>query len=130
MKNVIVSALAVALLAAGVCAFSMRTVSGVCGEMQRLRAEAVGLLGSGQPDEAAKKVEQMCRYWESRCSVLTAILPHGAVAEIGCVLIESSADLSAGERDEFEGDMLLLGELLRRMEEDERLMLSNILSIC
>lgn len=126
----IVSALAVALLAAGVCAFSSSTVSDVCGEMQRLRAEAVELLGGGQSDEAAKKVEQMRKYWDSRCSVLMAILPHGAVAEIGCVLIESSADLSAGERDEFEGDMLLLGELLRRMEEEERLILSNILSIC
>lgn len=130
MKNVIVSALAVALLAAGVCAFSSSTVSDVCGEMQWLRAEAVQLLSGGQSDEAAKKVEQMRKYWDSRCSVLTAILPHGAVAEIGGVLIESSADLSAGERDEFEGDMLLLGELLRRMEEEERLILSNILSIC
>ena len=130
MKNVIVSALAVALLAAGVCVFSSGMVGDVCGEMQQLCAEAVELLSSGQPDEAAKKVEQMRFYWDSRCSVLTAVLPHDAVAEIGSVLIESGADLSAGEEDEFEGDMRLLGELLRRMEEDERLTLSNILSIC
>ena len=45
-------------------------------------------------------------------------------------ILEAQADLRAGERQTFLTDMLLIGDLLERLRAEERLRLSNILSIC
>ncbi len=130
MKNVIISGLIVAILSAGVCIFSVSTVGRVCGEMDALRAEAQRLCGNGQMREAGAYIGQMQKYWEEQSGVLNSILPHSSVEEITAVLLESRAALRAEEAEEFQGGMMMLGELLRRLREDERLILSNILCVC
>ena len=130
MKNVIVSTLIVIVLSAGVCIFAVRTVDEACDVMEQVRLEAVRACESGNMEAALKCMERMQTLWQERSGVLSVVLQHTSVAEIGTALIESRYDLLAGEPDEFIGNMALLEELLHRLKEDERLYLSNILSIC
>ncbi len=130
MKNVIVSMLIVIVLSAGVCIFAVRTVDEVCDKMEQMCLEAIRECESGNIEAALRSTERMHTFWEESAGVLSMVLQHTSVAEIGTALIESKYNLIAEEPDEFIGSMALLRELLHQLKEDERLYLSNILSIC
>ncbi len=130
MKNVIVSMLIVAVLATGVCIFSVQSVTRVCTEMEEMRLKALQLGEKRDMQQALGQIERMQQYWKDSAQVLTIVLPHSCVGEVSAALIEAGADLLADEADEFVGDMLLLGEILERIRAEEQLYLCNILSIC
>lgn len=130
MRNVTISMLIVALLTVGVCVFAVNTVEDACVQTARMGIKAQRLCEAGQTEQALDGVGEMLRCWQAHEALLTAVLPHSAIGEVTQRILEAQADLRAGERQTFLTDMLLIGNLLERLRAEERLRLSNILSIC
>lgn len=130
MKNVTVSMLIVALLAAGVCVFAVNTVEAACSAVERLCVQAKQLSEHGLTEQALEAARQMLFGWRRYEGRLTAVLPHSTIGEVELLLLEAQADILAGEAEDFLSDMMLLEELLKNIRSEERLHMSNILSIC
>ena len=127
MRATLISMLAVALLAAGICAFSILMIGHVSEEMEGMRTEVLDLIDAGDVKGAQERLRQMMEMWERHEDVLAVIAQHDDLHEITALIIEGGANLEADDLDDFNRSMALLGEALHHLHREERLHFSNIL---
>lgn len=127
MRATLISMIAVALMAAGVCAFSVMTIGRAADEMDGMRIEVLEMVGAGDAGGAHERLRQMAEKWRREEALLAVLAPHEALHGITELIIEGGANLEAEDLDDFNRSMELLGEALNHLYEEERLHLSNIL---
>lgn len=127
MRQTLISMLAVMALTAGVCIFSQAFMTRAADEIDAMRTEVLDMTENGDREGAHIRLAQMAQAWSGYEGVLEAIVPHEALHEITVLIIEGNANLEAGDLDDFNRSMALLGEAIRHMCSEERLHLSNIL---
>ena len=130
MRAAIISTVIVALLSAGVCIFSVVFIGHVSSEMDVMRCEVLDLTDAGRTEDARLRLGQMADMWSRHEDLLAVLVPHDTLHEITALIIEGDANLTAGDPDDFSRSMALLGEAISHLHAEERLNLSNILSIC
>lgn len=127
MRKNWIAMLAVTLFCVGVCAHSLTHVTRVSGQMDAMRMEVMDMAEQGDIDGAQAGLGRMAEAW-SRCEpVMETILQHDALREIAMLIIEGDANLTAGDRDDFNRSMALLGEAIDHLCAEERPGWSNIL---
>ncbi len=127
MRATLISMIAVALLAAGVCLLSVTAIGRAAGEMDGIRIEVLEMVGAGDAAGARERLRQMAERWRQKEELLAILAPHEALHEITALIIEGGANLEAEDLDDFNRSMELLGEALNHLYEEERLHFSNIL---
>ena len=127
MRATLISMLAVALLSAGICVFSMLMIGHAAGEMESMRTEVLKLADAGDLPGAKERLKQMAEMWSRHEGTLAVLSSHEDLHKITELLIEGDANLAADDLDDFERSMALLGEALRHLREEEKLSFSNVL---
>ena len=127
MRATLISMLAVIVLAAGVCIFSITTIGHVTSEIDEMRTEVLDMIDAGDLEEAHVRLQQLAEMWSRHENALETIAPHDALHEITGLIIEGNANLEAGDLDDFNRSMALLGEALNHLHEEEAFHFSNIL---
>jgi len=127
MRATLISMIAVALLAAGVCLLSVTVIGQAAEEMDGMRIEVLEMVGAGNAGGAHERLRQMAERWRQKEELLAILAPHEALHEITALIIEGGANLEAEDLDDFNRSMELLGEALNHLYEEERLHFSNIL---
>jgi len=127
MRRTLISMLTVMALAAGICVFSQTLMKRAADEIDGMRTDVLEMAESGDAEGAHIRLAQMAEAWSRYEPVLEAIAPHDALHEITVLIIEGNANLEAGDVDDFNRSMALLGESIRHMCSEEKLHLSNIL---
>ena len=126
MRATLISMLAVALLAAGVCIFSVMMIGHVSGEMESMRTQVLDLIDAGDLQGGRERLKQMAEMWSRHEEMLAVIASHDDLHEIAGLLIEGDANLDADDLDDFNRSMALLGEAFRHLYEEERLTPANV----
>ena len=126
MRATLISMLAVALLAAGVCIFSVMMIGHVSGEMESMRTQVLDLIDAGDLQGGRERLKQMAEIWSRHEEMLAVIASHDDLHEIAGLLIEGDANLDADDLDDFNRSMALLGEAFRHLYEEERLTPANV----
>lgn len=127
MKRTIAALIAAALLSAGSCIFSVCYIGNAVDQVEGMRTEVLELVGRQDREGAQLLLSRMAGIWSRYEPVLAAIAPHDALHEITALIVEGDANLSAGDTDDFNRSMALLGEALRHLSAEEGLHISNIL---
>lgn len=127
MKGTLISMLAVAALAAGICVFSLLQIGHVSEEMEQMRIEVLERYDAGDHEGARERLGQMKEMWGRHEEVLAVLAAHDDLHEITELIIESGAHLDAGDPDDFSRSMALLGEVIEHLQREETPRLSNIL---
>jgi len=125
-KN-LVAMLIVTALSAGVCAFALIRMDQVTDEMEEMRMMVMDLAEAGDIEGAKAGLGQMAGAWSRHEQVMEMLAPHEQLHEITVLIIEGDANLTAGDRDDFNRSMALLGEAVNHLREEEQLKLTNIL---
>lgn len=127
MRATLISMLAVAALSAGICICSVTVIGAATEELDAMRIEVLRLIEQGDAAAARERLGQMEEEWSQREERLAALAPHESLHGIKQLLIEGIANLEAGDADDFNRSMALLGEFIRHLHEEERLSLANIM---
>ncbi len=127
MRMTLISMLTVAVLSVAICVFSLMRIGEVSEEMDALRMEVLSLAGEERLTEAHHLLQQISEIWRNHEQTLAVLAPHDALHEITRLIIEGDANLTAGDLDDFNRSMALLGEAIQHLHEEERFTLSNIL---
>ena len=127
MKRILISMALVALLSAGICAFSLLFTRHACGEIDGMRAEVLNFLDRDDVSAAHRRLRQLAEAWGKYEPTLEILVRHDDLHKIAELIIEADANLGAGDRDDFLRSMALLGQALRHLTDEEELRLSNIL---
>lgn len=127
MKATLISMLAVAALAAVTCVCSLKMIEKATREVDGMRTEVLELIESGAFEEAHGRLRQMVEVWRKYEKTLAVMAPHESLHDITWLMIEGNANLEAGDLDDLNRSMALLGESIRHLYEEERLHLSNVL---
>lgn len=127
MKGTLISMLAVAVLAAAICVFSLLQIGHVSDEMEKMRISVLKRIDAGDWEGAREELGQMKEMWGRHENVLEMLASHDDLHEITELIIESAAHLDAGDPDDFTWSMALLGEAIGHLHREERLGISNIL---
>jgi len=130
MRATLISMLAVAALSVGICVFSLGKIERAANEIDGMRTEVLDMIEAGETERAHLRLQQMAEAWRGHEKTLAAIAPHDALHRITELIIEGSANLEAGDPDDFNRSMALLGEAIRHLHEEERLHFSNLLQLC
>lgn len=120
MKGTLISMLAVAVLAGGICFFSLNLVEQTAEEMDGMRLEVLREMDAGDVQRAQQRLREMAEAWSRRERTLAVIVPHDALHRITELIIEGGANLAAEDADDFSRSMALLGEAIRHLHEGER----------
>lgn len=126
LKNLI-AALTVIVLSIGICAFSMGWTKKVADEIDEMRMEAANMAEAGDTEGARAQLSRMAESWSRHERVMEILASHEQLHDITELIIESDANLYAGDGDDFVRSMALLGEAVRHLYEEERLTLTNVL---
>ena len=127
MKMTLVSMLAVALLAGCICCFSLTRIERATVEIDGMRTEVLELIDADRTHEARDRLRGMAEAWSRWEQELAVLVPHDMLHEIAGLIIEGDANLGAGDLDDFNRSMAMLGEAIRHLYEEERPALNNIL---
>ena len=127
MRATLISMLTVALLAVGICVFSVCLIGHVAGEMEGMRTEVMNLADAGEISGAKERLKQMAQMWSRHEEALAVLSSHEDLHEVTALLIEGDANLAADDLDDFERSMALLGEAIHHLREEEKLSFSNVL---
>ncbi len=127
MTRTIAAMLAVLILSLGVCIFSVERIHRVTGELDGMRVEVLGLTERGDREGAKERMAQLAEVWSRHEATLETIAPHDALHEVTVMIVESDANLSSGDMDDFARSMALLGEAIEHLYTEEQLKLKNIL---
>ena len=127
MRSTLISMLAVLLLAVGICLVSVTLTGRITDEIEDMRAGVLRLTEEGNMEEAHALLGRMAEEWEARERLLEVLAPHESLHEITCLIIESEANLTAGDPDDFNRSMSLMGEALHHLYLEELPRLTNIL---
>lgn len=127
MKGTLISMLAVAVLAAGICAFSLLMIEHVSDEMEEMHVSVLDRIDTGDWEGAREGLGRMKEMWGRHENVMAVLSSHDDLHSITELIIESAAHLDAGDPDDFVWSMALLGEAIEHLHREERLSLSNIL---
>lgn len=130
MKRTLISLLIVTLASSAVCIFSTLYISRVSEEIEGMRTDVLSLAEQGDPRSARLLLQQMAGAWDKYEPVLETLCRHDDLHEITLLISEADAHLSSGDPDDFSRSMALLGQAIRHLSAEEKLHLSNILSIC
>ena len=99
----------------------------VTDEMEEMRMMVMDLAEAGDIEGAKAELGQMAGAWSRHEQVMEMLAPHEQLHEITVLIIEGDANLTAGDRDDFNRSMALLGEAVNHLREEEQLKLTNIL---
>lgn len=127
MRKNLIAMLAVAALSVGICVFALMWTERVIDRIDDMRMEVMDMAEAGDVEGAKAKLGQMAEAWEHHERVMEILTAHGQLREIATLIIEGDANLTAGDRDDFNRSMALLGEAIHHLYEEERLSLTNIL---
>ena len=127
MRVTLISMLTVTFLAVGICILSLSVIGQVTSEADDARMEVMDLIEAGETGKAHMRLKQMAEAWGGHEEMLAILAPHDALHRITELIIEGSANLEAGDLDDFNRSMALLGEAIHHLHEEERLSVANVL---
>ena len=126
MKRCLIAMLAVLALSLGVALTSFFVMRHVAEEMEAVRTQVLDLAETGETARAAERITQMAENWAGHEPLLEAISPHETLYAVTELIIEADANLAAGNYDDFNLSMNLLGLAIEHLYLEERLRVENI----
>ena len=126
MKRCLIAMLAVLALSLGVTLTSFFVMRHVAEEMDAVRTQVLDLAEAGETGRAAERITQMAEIWKGHEALLEAISPHETLHAVTQLIIEADANLAAGDYDDFNLSMNLLGLAIEHLYLEERLRVENI----
>lgn len=127
MKRTLAAMVIALLLSLGVCVGSMVLIRHTAGEIEAMRMEAVDLMERGDDEGAAAKLVEMADMWAKHEPLLELVAEHEALHEVRNLLVEADANLAAGDHDDLNRSMKLLGLALEHLFGEEELRIGNVL---
>lgn len=127
MRKNLIAMLTVAAVSVGICVFSQIQIENAVDEMDKMRMEVMDLAENGDTKGAEAGLGRMAERWIRYEGILEMIAQHEQLQEITELIIESDANLTAEDSDDFRRSMHLLGEAIRHLMEEEKLKLTNVL---
>ena len=126
MKKTLIAMLAVLAICVLTCLWSLLTLRQACLSADEARLRVLERYETGELSGAREELSGLAAQWNRKKRLLEAISPHEGLHEMIVRLIEADAALRAGDLDDFEIAMALMGETLRHICEEERLTLENL----
>ena len=126
MKRCLIAMLAVLALSLGVTLTSFFVMRHAAEEMDAVRTQVLDRAEAGETGRAAERITQMAEIWKGHEALLEAISPHETLHAVTQLIIEADANLAAGDYDDFNLSMNLLGLAIEHLYLEERLRVENI----
>lgn len=127
MRRTLITMLVVLALSVCICMVDVLLIHHVTGEIDEMRVDVLRLVEAGDGQGAQVQLAQLAEMWSRHERTLEILAPHEDLHRITELIIEGDANLEAGDHDDFNRSMALLGEAIRHLYEEERLILSNVL---
>ncbi len=127
MHRTLIAMLIVLALSVCICIVDVLLIGHVTDEIDVMRVDVLRMVEADDSEGAKVQLAQLAEMWERHESMLEIIAPHEDLHRITELIIEGDANLEAGDHDDFNRSMALLGEAIHHLYEEERLTLSNVL---
>lgn len=126
MRRMLITTIAVFVLAMAVCTLTMTNVQRVTHHMRHLRSEAVLHMDAGRIQKVEETLVQLAAYLDENQTWLEMICDHGDIHAIKGEIIDAQASVEFGIRDDFYQAISRFGEGLDHIASIEKFSLSNL----
>lgn len=127
MKTMLIAALTVAIVTAGVCIWGVAYVDEATDELSDLAIQLMRYAENEDYEHAQETITAMANLWARRRPVLETLTDHDDLHAVTEHIVEGSVHLKYRHANDFYHSMALLDESMRHIRDAERFSLSNLL---